>query len=449
MRINMMPPKPVYEGMTHEGGPAVRMSNLEALRRSVMSCLLWEDTFYEDGEEIGARIARLAGEVEPRILAAMAVEARIGFKLRHVPLLLLAVLCRTGAGSRIVRDTIEAVVQRADELAEFLAIYAKLNGVELSALKPKLSNQVRKGLGAAFRKFDSYQLAKYDREGTVRLRDALFLVHPKPKDAEQQLLWDALARGTIPPPDTWEVALSSGADKGETFTRLLQEGKLGYLALLRNLRNMEGAGVDRGLILDALDARKGADRVLPFRYVAAARAAPSFTHVLDVALNKSLDGLEPLQGSTVVLVDVSSSMTDKLSMKSDLQRADAAATLAAIIPGRDVRTFLFNDKCWEIPRAKGLTGIEAITSKVAGGTRVGEAVQFVTDKVRQATRLIVITDEQSHDRVTRPVGFDLAYMINVASNQHGVGYKPNGWLHLDGFSENVLRFIAANEGNIR
>jgi hypothetical protein len=54
----------------------------------------------------------------------------------------------------------------------------------------------------------------------------------------------------------------------------------------------------------------------------------------------------------------------------------------------------------------------------------------------------VITDEQSHDAVPDPVA-PLAYMINVASYRNGVGYGR--WVHIDGFSEQVLRFIAEYE----
>jgi hypothetical protein len=137
-----------------------------------------------------------------------------------------------------VGETIEATIQRADELSEFLAIYAKVNGVGPDKLKGKLSAQAKKGLAKAFTKFDEYQLAKYDRGGAIRLRDALFLVHAKPKDDAQAALWKRLVANELVTPDTWEAALSGGADKKEAFERLLRDGKLGYLALLRNLRNM-------------------------------------------------------------------------------------------------------------------------------------------------------------------------------------------------------------------
>lgn len=423
---------------TQEGAPAAHISPEMALRRSVCSCLLWEDGFYESGQDIGTRIADLAGHVAPRVLADLAVDARSHFNLRHVPLLLCAVLARSGAGTRLVGDTIAETIQRADELSEFLAVYAKVNGVEPKALKSKLSAQAKRGLALAFTKFDAYQLAKYDRSGPVRLRDALFLSHARPMDEAQAELWKQLVAGTLPSPDTWEVALSGGADKRETFEHLLRENNLGYLALLRNLRNMTEAKVDQGLIRDALLARRGARRVLPFRYVAAARGCPQMAPVIDQALSEAIAEIPVLPGKTAVLVDVSGSMDAPLSSKSDLTRMDAAATLASVLHG-DLRVFTFSNGLVEVPPHRGLAGIEAIVrSQPHQGTNLGAAVATIESKV-ETDRLIVITDEQSHDHVGEPK-FKCAYMINVAANQNGVGYGER-WTHIDGFSEQVIRFI--------
>src|SRR5262244_1483460 len=109
---------------THEGAPAVAGLSPELLlRRSVLSCLLWEDQFYEDGQTIAERIVANAERMKPDALAALAIEAREDFNLRHAPLLLLEVLSRTGKGERLVADTVYRVIQRADELAELVALH--------------------------------------------------------------------------------------------------------------------------------------------------------------------------------------------------------------------------------------------------------------------------------------------------------------------------------------
>lgn len=143
---------------THEGAAARHTSAELQLRRSVLACLLWESQFYEDGIEIASRIAELVPKVAAEKVAALAIEAREQMKLRHVPLLLVREMARQKTHRAPVSETLARVIQRADELAEFVAIYWKDGRV-------LLSGQVKKGLAAAFPKFDEYQLAKYDRGG--------------------------------------------------------------------------------------------------------------------------------------------------------------------------------------------------------------------------------------------------------------------------------------------
>lgn len=421
---------------TFEGGPAKNINSYQALRRSVCSCLLWEREFYMDGMEISKRIEDLAEKCNAQQLSELAIEARTILNLRHVPLLLCACLAKKGGS--VVSETIEQVVSRADELAELLAIYWR-NG------KTPLSKQIKIGLANAFRKFDEYALAKYNRDGKVKLRDVLFLCHAKPENKAQAALWKRLVNDELKTPDTWEVQLSAGKDKKETFTTLLKEGNLGYLALLRNLRNMTEAGVDSNLIQEAIVARKGASKVLPFRFTAAARVCPQMEPALDQALSEGIAESPVLKGRTVVLVDVSGSMQEKLSGKSDLSRMDAAATLAAVIHATNLRVFSFSNALAECPPRRGMAGVDAIIrSQPHGGTALGGAIDLINKNVPY-DRLIVITDEQSEDRVPNPLGKN-NYMINVASAKNGVGYGK-GWVHLDGFSEGIIRYISAHEAD--
>lgn len=458
--------KNTFNEKTHEGAPAARTDVEQQLRRSVMSCMLWEHEFYEDGQEIAVRIFELAQQVSPATLSLLAIEAREQMKLRHVSLLLLVALCKSGSGNIIVSKTIARVIKRADELAELVALYWKLNVQPSPTKKAALSAQLKLGLAEAFNKFDAYQIAKYDRANEVRLRDVAFMVHVKPKNNDHATLIAKLVNKSYFPvqtksgfkvktklklskvsvglesPDTWEVALSAGGDKKVEFTRLLEDGKLGYLALLRNLRNMANAAVDRNLVTDAIKARFGAGNVYPFRYIAAARAAPEYEPALDQALIASVGDMKQLPGTTLILVDVSGSMDAPLSARSDLTRMDAAAALAAVFPGEDVRTFSFSTMTLEVPRRLGIAGIEAIVkSQRHGGTALAAAIRDA-NKIKH-DRIIVITDEQSQDGSANPV-VENAYMINVASYRNGIGYGK--WTHFDGFSENILRFIAEFEG---
>ena len=424
--------RPIY---THEGAKARHITAELQLRRSVLACLLWEREFYEDGRAVAQRIVDTIPMVTPGKVAALAIEARTQMKLRHVPLLLVAAMAKLPTHKHLVAETLRAVIQRPDELTEFLAIYWRTGKCPLSA-------QVKKGLAGAFTKFSEYQLAKYNRDAAIKLRDVLFLCHAKPKDAEQALVWKSLVEGTLATPDTWEVALSAGEDKKQTWERLLAEGKLGALALLRNLRNMQSVDVSETAIKDGL-LRMRTDRVLPFRFIAAARYAPRLEPELEAVMFKCVAEVQKLPGKTVLLVDVSGSMEHPISAKSEMSRFDAACGLAVLAREicESVEVLTFSNQVVQVPPRRGFALRDAVLgSQMHRGTYLGQAVELVNQNF-DYDRLIVFTDEQSHDRVPAPSG--KGYVVNVASCKNGVGY--GAWRHIDGFSESVLDYIRESE----
>jgi len=421
---------PVY---THEGAKARIIPPVLQLRRAVMACLLWENTFYESGKSIANRISDLVAKVSQRDAAEMAIEAREKMKLRHVPLLLLREIARHSMPH--LNYYISRVIQRADEMTEFLSIYWKDGRCPLSA-------QVKKGLAGAFVKFDEYQLAKYNRDTDVKLKDVLFMCHAKPKTPEQEDLWKRLIDGKLAVPDTWEVNLSAGKDKKETFERLLRERKLGPMALLRNLRNFAQSGVDRKIVKEAI-LDMNISRVLPFRFITAARHAPDLEPQLEVALFKCCAEKPLLSGHTIILIDVSGSMDSMLSARSEVSRIDAASGIAMLASEicEDVSVYTFSEYIKQVPSRRGFALRDAIDkSQQHSGTYLGQAISVINESKHD--RLIVISDEQSHDRVKDPVAKH-AYMINVASYKNGIGYGK--WTHIDGFSEAVLDYITEVE----
>ncbi len=395
MRLNILKLSHLAGHRTHEGAPAAVLTAEQALRRSVLSCMLWEDEFYEDGVQIAGRIRELVPRVEAGMVAALAVEARERMKLRHVPLLLVREMARHATHRHLVGETLSRVIQRADELAEFVAIY-------WSGGRQPLSAQVKKGLALAFTRFDEYALAKYDRGGVVRLRDVLFLSHARPLDEAQAALWKRLAADELATPDTWEVALSAAGrnreSKREVWQRLLAERKLGALALLRNLRNMQETGVSEAMVLGALASMR-TERVLPFRFLAAARSAPQWEAALEQAMLRSLDGRGGrLGGHTVLLVDVSGSMEAPLSKRSDMRRSDAAYGLAILLReiAAKVTIYTFSDRAQLVPSRRGMALRDALdASQAHGATHLGRALAYVEEHNRAACdRIVVITDEQ-------------------------------------------------------
>lgn len=419
---------------THEGAPAKRIDALAQLERSVMSCLLWENEFYEGGQTIGQRIADLVKEVPAEDVARVAVQAKVDMRLRHIPLLIARELLRTKDGRAAFGGVAEKVFARPDDITEFLALYWKDNKAE------PLAKQAKRHVGEAFRKFGEYQLAKYNGgQKAVKLRDAIRITRPKPRDQAQAELWRKLVKGELATPDTWEVELSKGDDKKAAWTRLLAEQKLGGLAMLRNIRNMREAGVPDELIRAGI-VRVQAGKLLPINFISAARHNPQFGAELEAKFAECFAGKPKLAGETIILVDVSGSMDGKLSGRSELTRMDVACSLAMI--GREMfdrlRVFTFSDSVVEVPGRKGFGLRDAITgTQPHGSTYLGRAVAGLPT----CDRLIVITDEQSHDSVPDRKG----YLINVASNKSGVGYGT--WLHIDGWSDKVLDYIARYEAS--
>lgn len=434
---------------THEGGVAQRIGAEAELRRSVLACLLWEDSFYESGVSIAERISNLVPQVEPAKVHALCGDARGKYKLRHIPLLLAVECSRHKEHKKNLAAVVEGVIQRPDELAEILAIYArdrkgakKLN---------RLSRQIRLGVAAAFNKFNEYSFAKYNRDNEIKLRDALFLCHPKPKNSFQQGLFDKIAAGQLVTPDTWEVALSAGSDKKATWERLLNEDKLGALALIRNLRNMVTAGVDDAAIRRGLSVLDVA-RVLPYRFIAAARFAPRFEDSLEQAMFKAVARHAKLLGKTALLIDVSGSMDSAISAKSDLTRIDAACGLAILVReiAEQAAVYTFSERLCEVAPRRGFALRDAINqSQSHSSTYLKAAIETIHARYPAYDRLIVITDEQSQDGNSVPADGSKGYLINVAAYKNGVGYGP--WVHIDGWSESVVDYIQVFEedGNDR
>lgn len=450
---------------THEGAPASRITPYLELRRSVLSCLLWEDTFYEEGESIAARIERNAAIVDPHSLANLAIEARQSYHLRHVPLLLLRCLIKTGRGiPRLIRDTTEQVISRPDEMAELLAIYLK------DGKKP-IPRSILKGFRQAAQKFDVYQLNKWDRDGDIKLRDTIFLSHASFSDHERAILaanivnksyYPEITKGgfrvretlglvgepSVPMPETHEALIANVGPDREARKAIWEgmlngmlarrSGSMPYMALIRNLRSMTEDGVNYQLIEQCIESRIGARRVLPFRYIQAARITPQFFRSLDIALRGSIVDQKALPGTTAICVDVSGSMQSPLSSNSQVTRHDAAAALAGCINGA-TRVVAFGTSAKEIPPLQGLALSEALRRLDIGyGTNAHLAVQIVNSMKPVPERIIVISDEQVTQNLPNPLS-EKAYVINVAPYKQGIGYGT--YKKIDGFSASTLDFI--------
>lgn len=459
MRSNL---RAVPAHRTYEGAPAtVRTKN--QLERLVACTMLFENTFYETGDAQAKNIADECAKSDPRLIAEVAIKAREQFKLRHVPLFLLAQLAKRQADSPpgLIKGAVAAVIKRPDECGELLKIMAN---DQKTTIKKAMTHAVQKGIAKAMLGFSEYQFAKWNRDSDVKLKDVLFLTHPRPTGREFKIitgphgkvlrhtsgtgeLLSKIANGSLGPAGTWEEELSAGKDKKEVWTKLLKEKKLGYIALLMNLRNMIEAKVSRTLVETAITAGAIKSKALPFRFLSAERHAPDYSGVLSDALLLGIqDQKGSLPGDTIIMVDVSGSMFGRqISAKSQLDRFEAAAGMAILAKEvcQSSAVYTFSDRLEKVRNVRGIPLTKEMRdSQRHNGTMLRAAMNAMMEKERP-DRVIVITDEESQDGIANlPCE---TWILNVAS------YKPvlqvaGNVRRICGFSERILDFIKYEKG---
>ena len=431
---------------THEGAPASAIKPVEELKRSVMSCLLWEDSFYEDGIAIADRVKELTAKVSQEEARQILMDAKFKSKLRHMPLYLLTLFAEK---KWLKKEDVAKVCTRVDDMTELLSLYWK------DGKKP-LNHQLVKGLAMKIPEFNEYALAKYNRAKAVKLRDVIRIARPVPKNDIQSALWKRVVANELAVPDTWEVAISAcgndDAKKAQGFTRLLTEkaldaeigkefNKLGDLAFLRNLRKMREVGVDEGIIRKSFEERSWG-WIIPYQFISAAAHNPGFEELLEKAMFKCLGNEKPLKDTVSLLVDISGSMNSGISRKSEVMRYDVAAGLAVLLREicEDIKLYAFNEELREIPARRGFALRDAISKSVGGGTKMWESIRSAA-KDRRNRVMIVITDEQTMDSGKySDANSDLLVIINVASYENGVGYEK-GVVHINGWSDSVIHWL--------
>ncbi|MBC6698465.1 TROVE domain-containing protein [Hymenobacter puniceus] len=494
MRFNLPFRKARPDTVNHAGAAAFTLTPALELYAAVATTAL-ADQFYETADTRLARLRELIAQCEPRFVAQLAVYARERMHLRSVPLVLAVELARRHRGDSLVSRLVARIVQRPDEITELLAFYTQANQRTGRKTLNRLSKQVQKGLAQSFNRFDGYQLAKYDRAGAVRLRDALFLVHPAAKNTEQQALFNQLVAGTLPTPYTWEtelsalgqVAYATPAERTAAFrqkwTELIGSGKLGYMALLRNLRNILEADVSAEMVVEVCAAL--ADRFavarskqLPFRFLAAYREVKALQggHVsavlaaLEDAISHSAANLRGFGPDTRVVIacDVSGSMQQPVSPRSKVLLYDVGLVLGMLLQSRcqHVTAGMFGNtwKQLSLPRGPVLRNVDEFyrrEGEVGYSTNGYLVIEDLKRRREVVDKVLIFTDCQLWN--SAPFGTSIAkewadYRRTVAPQARlylfdlaGHGTAPldvraeDGVALIAGWSDKVFDVLAALE----
>lgn len=435
MRFNVF--RKAKQEKNFEGAETFSVDPRTDLYSAVVTTSL-SNKFYETDQVRIDRIRELIAKNEAAFVAKLAVYARTKMHMRSVPLVLAVELAKTQAGA-VVGDVVTRIVQRADEITELLAYYQLANNRAGVKKLNKLSKQIQRGLANAFNKFDEYQFAKYDRAGEITLRDALFLVHPKAVNEAQQVLFDKLAKNELEIPYTWETELSLLGQKKfatqsekqtafrEKWEQLITSGKVGYMALMRNLRNMIEAGVSPAVMADV--CRVLADRnsvmkskQLPFRFLAAYREVkelqsglvPMVLDALETAVEQSALNIRGFDINTSVLIacDVSGSMQKSISQKSKIMNYDIGLLLGMLLHSRcgQVETGMFGDtwKIFSMSRKNILGNVQELYKRegeVGYATNGYLVLKDLIDRKKKIDKIMMFTDCQLWDS-NAPFGSD-------------------------------------------
>jgi hypothetical protein len=482
-------------GVTYEGAPGYARDAKGELFLLAVATVVGEGTFYEDAVDRDARYEQLVAQValnDPQWMIRFVGWLRDGANMRSASVVaaLQAARAMVAAGVPGSRPMVASALQRADEPGEALAYWTSRYGRALP--KP-----VKRGIAdAARRLYTEFALLRYDTASHgFRFADVIELTHPAPALPGQGNLFAwALARrhereqpapATLPMVTanadlraaagldasvlldvdalrsagmTWEDALSlakSTVDRARLWTALIPT--MGYMALLRNLRAFDEAGVPDEVA--ATVAERIADpsqvvrsRQFPFRFLAAYRATMSLRWgpALERALHASLSNVPALPGRTLILVDLSGSMTSSLATaglagahssrsrlngptagaRSQLSRADAAKVFGAALALRAAEPTLawFDDASDRVRVPAGVALLPLVESFPArgGGTSTAHAVRRWYDR---HDRVVIITDEQAHYDGSRDVTASVPRDVPVYTWNLGgyrLGHAPSG-----------------------
>ncbi len=387
---------PAPDTVNFAGGQAfTQTAKLEFV--SALLTTFLKDEFYRSEPQTMATIRSLLVKIDdPRFAAQAAIYVRHTHGMRSVSHLVAGELAKSVKGARWSKEFFDRVVRRPDDALEILGYYLAVHG------RP-IPNSLKKGLGAALARFDEHQLAKYRRDhGTFKLVDAVNLVRPCATPALSKLV-----RGELAPAETWETKLTQAgkaetaedvaAAKTQAWGELVRERKLGYLALLRNVRNILTHAPESIDALCTQLADEPAVRrslVFPFQFLTAVEVLkqgnlPGADRVMDAlntAVDHSLANVPRFEGRTLIALDSSGSMVGQPQAIGSL----FAATLVKAM-GADLMLFSDDARYVSLNRRDSTLSAAKSIPFISGGTNFHAIFQRAN---RAYDRIVILSDMQ-------------------------------------------------------
>lgn len=451
------------------GHSAYSMTAKSKLVTQVLTSFFNENKFYGDNSAEMQETIKSVIATDPKFVANLAVFARREFNVRSVSHILTAYLAHEVNGKPYARKAINAVCVRGDDATEIMACYLEMFG------KP-IPNALKNGIADAMQRFDEYTLAKYKGNGkSVKMRDLLCLCRPAPKNEAQSDMWKRLLNNELEIPYTWETELSKNGNNAKTWENLIASEKVGYMALLRNLRNILNANPKNvNKVLDTIQNPEMVKRSkqLPFRFLSAYKELENIggSRVFDAlenAVEASVENMPKLEGTTVIAVDTSGSMRSAISAKSTVKCYEIAMMLGLIAnkicENSIFYTFDTGIKKHPVSSRNGVLYTTIHSASCGGGTRMHlPFVAMIQEKIN-ADRVIVISDNECNggwwskpvqslaDEYRKLTGNDIwvhAIDLQGYGTQQFHGKKTNV---IAGWSEKVFSFIKLaeqGEGNL-
>lgn len=464
---------------------------LHMLYELTVSTLFGKGTYYKSADKL---VVELRKHVKTAVdmdaldfVANLAIHARSEMNIRTIPIVLVVEFAKalrdSGKSYDNMRTLVADVIQRADQINDLYA-YA----LEVFGSKNKVPMAIKRGVGDAFNKFGEYNFAKYNRDGSVKFRDVLRIVHPEPKSVDQGAIFDKIMKESLEAPYTWEVELSKNGQlpanerksNKDLWTELVKSGKIGYMALLRNLRNIHQAGVDAPVlklhVTDVLSdpKRVAASKQLPFDFVEAYQIVKDLDSKMATSVSKAIDlsvGNIPRLGNKVwVIVDFSGSMGhdpleghaaswgSSITSTSAISTATllAAALLKANGDADNLAVTLFGSSAKTLKGVDTNNSVLAIkkellshrTGSIAGSTNFHAALDQKSTIGFEPDTIIVLTDGEvngfPYSKLKNLAGKNVIKLaVNLSASTTTPMSASDGWFTVAGWSQAMFRWIPA------